>query len=556
MISDVQDRRGYGCWSCQSRSPSNAPTREVAVTSTPNSSADNDWASVFVASAVVAVVMLDTMGVSQSLPTIGTDLDASDTQIRWILNGTTLASAIALIPAGRAGDRWGRRKVGVIGLLMFGLGSIIGAVAQTIGILIVARLIVGFGMAALVATSLAIVTASVDSNSQPKAIARWTAITATGAAIGPLAAGWFTEALSWRWFLGTEALLALALAALLQHLAAESKDPTAPRSLDLAGTAALAIGLGATIYGLMVIPDHGVTAVRVVPALVVGALGLLVLLMIERREDAPLLDLGLFLRRRYLAVAVVALVANWAYAVMIFYVPLYLQTILDFGPTAAGALFLLFTVPYGALSLVVDRVESRVVPALLTAVGLGVLVVGLVVAGLITPTQGLFAVTLSLLITAVGQTLVFNVSGSQAMEMGGTSSGTASGALSTIRQLGFLLGLAVTGTIVQVSQSRHLNSELSARGIDLSISERSALLSDLSGTSSDSTSISASSESVLSKAFGSSAKASELSDQLFVDALRVGYWSVAGLCAVAILAAITSRAPRGTLDSNDSVNSG
>lgn len=125
-------------------------------------------------------------------------------------------------------------------------------------------------MAALAATSLAIVTESVDSANQLKTIARWTAITAEGAVAGPIAAGWFTETLSCRWFLGSEALIAIALAALLRFFVTESPDRETQRSLDLAGTAALGIGPGATIYGLTIVPDVEVTTARVIPALAVG----------------------------------------------------------------------------------------------------------------------------------------------------------------------------------------------------------------------------------------------------------------------------------------------
>lgn len=500
---------------------------------------DDDWASVAVISAAVAVIMLDTFGVSQLLSSIGSDLDSSDTELQWILNASTLSSAIALVPAGRAGDRWGRRRMAVLGLLTFAVGSALASAAPSIELLIAARLVVGLGIGGLVAASLAIVTASVSKRNEPQAIARWTAITAAGAAVGPLAAGWLTEALSWRWFFGVEAVVAVVLAVLVRSTVEESGDPTGPRSLDLTGTAALGVGLGALIYGLMIIPDEGFDGGRAVPALAIGVLGLIVFVLVERRVEAPLLDLSLFLRAEYVAVAVVALIGNWAYAVMIFYVPQYLQKVLDLGAAQAGAVFLLFTVPYGALSLVAGRLQRRYATFALLAIGSAIISGAFVLAGAISVTEGLVATTAGLLVAAVGQALVFNASGSRLMQLGG-SPGTAGGALSTVRQLGFLLGLALTGTIVQVTQQWRLADRLQKLGIDTSWDDRREIMSAQSGTTLDARSFDGS-VALLAE---DSPRLEALSDEFFVEALRVGYWTVAGLCALAVVVSLAVRRPR------------
>jgi hypothetical protein len=183
--------------------------------------------------------------------------------------------------------------------------------------------------------------------------------------------------------------------------------------------------------------------------------------------------------------------------------------------------------------LVVGKAQSVVRPFVLTAVGLCILVVAFVLAGLISVTQGLAITIVSLLVAAVGQSLVFNASGTQAMEAGGAGAGTASGALSTVRQLGFLLGLAVTGTITQVAQTWQLGVELRAMGFDVSWSDRQAITAGVSGSSFR--------PGDLPSAVQAQVQSSDLTDVLFVDGLRVGYWSVAGLCAVAVLAALASR---------------
>ncbi len=491
------------------------------------------WGAVVVASAAVAATMFDTFGISQSLPTIGTDLDASDTELQWIINAASLASAIALIPAGRVADRWGRRLVACGGLALFAIGSGLGAIAPSIGQLIVARLVVGVATAAIVAASLAIVTGAVSERNRSLAVSVWTAITAAGAAIGPLAAGVITEQLSWRWYLAGVGVVAAVMVVTMWVTAEESSDPAATDSLDLAGVATLGIGLGGVVYGLMTLPEANVDDVRAIAAILIGVVALAAFVAVERRASAPLLDLGLFLRPRYLAIAAVVVAANWAYAAMLFFVPQYLQNVLDLSAGEAGAVFLLFTVPYGVLSLLVGKVQTVVRAFVLTMAGLCALVVAFTLAGLISVGHGLGVTVAGLLIAAVGQSLVFNASGTQALDAGGTAAGTASGTLSTIRQLGFLLGIAVTGTIVQVTQTFQLGRVLSANGFDVSWADRREATAGVSGASFE--------PDALPVEAAASIEGTDVADALFVDGLRVGYWVVAALCGVAVLAAWASR---------------
>ncbi len=441
------------------------------------------------------VVTLDFYGLNTALPTIGHDLGGDTTTLQWVANAYLLAMAAPLVAAGRLGDVIGRRRVCTIGLTIFAVASGLAAAVQQPGTLIATRALAGLGAALITATALAIVNEAFPSAGRAYAIGVWSAVGAVGSAIGPLVGGLVTELLSWRWFFALQVPVVAVTAVMTVLWVRESRDETAPRSLDVLGTIAICGGLAGVVFGLVEGPDQGWTNPVVLTSLVLGGLLLSSFVWIEHRATVPLVRIELFKHGAFVAPAVVAFVANFSFAVAMLYLTLYLQQVHDLSPLRTGLAFLAMTVPLAVLSPFVGRAVSRVGPAALMSFGCLVLVGSFYAFGLITLTTGTLLALLGLVLSGIGQAFAFNVSNIAALAaVPDAQVGVASGMISGIRQVGSLVGLAAAAAVFNQFDDPTLEG--------------------LAGQSS------------------------------FVDALRPTMLVVAAVCVVGVVAAWWARAPR------------
>ncbi|MDT5203942.1 MAG: hypothetical protein QOD34_578, partial [Mycobacterium sp.] len=239
------------------------------------------------------IALLDGTVVNVALPTIGRDFGAGLTGQQWILDGYLLTLSALLLSGGAAGDRYGRRRVFVSGLVLFSAASLACGVAPTVGWLIGARMVQGVGAAALVPGSLALIDAGIIEKDRGRAVGIWAGMSGVTTALGPFVGGWLVDAASWRWVF----LLNIPLAAAAMWMAArhvpESRDTTAEGRPDILGAAAIMVGLAGTTYALIEAPSRGWQSVTVTAA-ALGAAALVAFLLIEKRVSAPLLPLALF----------------------------------------------------------------------------------------------------------------------------------------------------------------------------------------------------------------------------------------------------------------------
>jgi EmrB/QacA subfamily drug resistance transporter len=313
------------------------------------------------------VVLLDTTVVNVALPTVGRDLDAGFSGLQWTVNGYTLALAALLLLGGSLGDRYGRRRVFVVGTVWFGAASALCALAPSVELLVAARVLQGVGGALLTPGSLAVLQASFAPEDRGRAIGAWSALGALAAAAGPLLGGTLVE-LSWRLvFLVNVPVCAVVVAVALRHLP-ESRDPEAAPHLDVAGAAVGAAGLAALTYGLIDL-GNGADRPVAVTALVGAAVLLTAFVVVERRSPAPMLPLGIFSSRQFAAANAVTFAVYAALGAVFLLLVVHLQVVAGFAPLAAGLSLLPVTACMLLLSPRAGALAGRTGPRLPMTVG-------------------------------------------------------------------------------------------------------------------------------------------------------------------------------------------
>lgn len=314
------------------------------------------------------IAFLDGSVVTVALPTIGRELGGGIAVLQWVVDGYLLTLSALLLLGGALGDRYGRRRLFVIGLVVFTLASLACGLAPTGGALIGARLVQGIGGALLVPGSLALIDASIRRADRGKAIGVWAGLSGVTSALGPFVGGWLVSAVSWRWiFLINVPLAAIALVVALRHVA-ESRDPAATGRPDLAGAACVTLGLSGVVYALIEGPSRGWTPVTV-GALVVGIVGLVAFPLVERRRPEALLPPALFRSLQFSGANLTTFAVYAALTGGQFLLTLQLQQNMGYSALAAGLATLPMTVIMLVLSPVIGGFAQRVGPRLPMTVG-------------------------------------------------------------------------------------------------------------------------------------------------------------------------------------------
>jgi EmrB/QacA subfamily drug resistance transporter len=296
------------------------------------------------------MAMLDGTVVNIALRNVGQDLGASIAQLQWVVNAYLLSLASLILVGGSLGDHLGRRRVFMVGVGWFALASTLCGVAQSPGQLIAARLFQGVGAALLTPGSLAMIQGSFRRADRGRVIGQWAGLGGIAAAIGPLLGGWIVDNTSWRWIFLINVPVAVAVLLVAARHVPESRDPDAARSFDVLGAALGAVGLGGATYAL--IEAGSARTAYVVLAAVLGAAGLVVFVVFERRHHDALVPMHLFGSRTFSVANLLTLLVYGALGAMLFFLVLQLQVVTGWSPLEAG----LATVP---LTLVMLLLSSR-----------------------------------------------------------------------------------------------------------------------------------------------------------------------------------------------------
>jgi EmrB/QacA subfamily drug resistance transporter len=282
------------------------------------------------------VVFLDSTVVNVALPAVAEDLDAGLAGQQWVVEAYMLALVSLLLVGGSLGDRLGRRRMFVTGLVGFGLTSVLCAAAPTIEVLVAARALQGVAGALLVPGSLAIVAATFEGSARGRAVGIWTAWTGIATVIGPAGGGALIEALSWRAIFWVNVPLIAATAALTLRVVAESRDPEASGAVDWPGIVLSAAGLGGPVFALIEQPHLGWGDPAVWGPLAAGVVCLVLFVAREARARSPMLDLGLFRIRNFWVANVTTLAAYGGLIGGLFFLTLFLQQVAGYSALEAG----------------------------------------------------------------------------------------------------------------------------------------------------------------------------------------------------------------------------
>jgi EmrB/QacA subfamily drug resistance transporter len=330
------------------------------------------------------VAFLDGTVVNAALPAIARDLHANLGDLQWVLTGYLLTLGSLLVLGGSLGDRYGRRRIFILGLVSFASTSLLCAIVPDTGTLIAARCVQGVAAALVVPNSLAIVSASFVPDDRGRAIGAWSGLGGIATAVGPFLGGWLIDSASWRWvFVINLPISAAAIAVTLRHVP-ESRDEHAGARLDVAGSALLTFGLAGLVYALIEGPGNNWS----VAALAFGGIGILCLvafLAVEARRENPMVPLSIFRSQQFSGANAVTFAVYAALGTVTFLLVVHLQTDLGYSALEAGAALLPITVCMLLLSARAGALAQRIGPRLPMTIGPLVVAVGMVLLGQVEP---------------------------------------------------------------------------------------------------------------------------------------------------------------------------
>ena len=451
-------------------------------TSAPCRPSSRPWV-IAAASMGSGMAFLDSTVLNVALPALQSDLGASAREAQWVYGAYALVLSALLLIGGSLGDRYGRRRVFVVGAAIFALASAWCALAPTPGQLVAARAVQGAGGALLVPESLAIVGASFEGKLRAKAIGAWGALSAIAMAVGPLLGGWLVEEVSWRFaFLITPVLAVVAIPIALWHVP-ESRDPEV-RRLDLLGAVLATSGLGGLVYALIESSASGFDSPAVLAALIVGIVALSGFVFIERREKEPMLPPSLFRSRDFDGATLVTLLFYMALTGSLYFLPFLMMQVHGYSAFVAGSVFL----PFVAMAIVLGRLSGRICARFGTKVPLVVAslaaAVGLLLFALeagVEPGSSYWASFFpAMVVQGFGMALVITPLTTVALgSVEGEHSGLASGVNNAMARVAGLLAVAVLGLFAYTAFSATLEARLES--MDLSGEVRSELVEAAKG---------------------------------------------------------------------------
>jgi EmrB/QacA subfamily drug resistance transporter len=397
------------------------------------------------------VIVIDASIVNVALPSIGHHLDFSRDDLSWVVNAYTLTFGGFLLLGGRLADLLGRRKMFMLGLVVFSLASFAGGIAQSEAWLIAARAVQGLGAAIVSPAALSIITTTfAEGAERNRALGIWGAVAGAGGAAGVLLGGILTSGLSWRWVLFVNVPIGLAAAAVAPRTLVESRSEDGTRSFDIPGAVTVTAGLSLLVYAVVEAVNSGWGSTATLLRLGGAVVLLIAFLVIELRQRHPLMPFRIFRLRTLRGANIVGLLIGMSLFSMFFFISLYLQDVLHYSPIKTGISYLPLAVGIivsaGAASQLVTRIGFK--PVLIA--GLVFVAGGLLWFSQVPDPGGSYAADVlgPSLLAAVGLGLSFvpvtiaAVTGTEPAE-----AGLASGLINTTQQVGGALGLAILATI-------------------------------------------------------------------------------------------------------------
>jgi EmrB/QacA subfamily drug resistance transporter len=412
------------------------------------------------------IAALDATVVNIALPTIGRDFHAGIAALQWVMNGYTLTLTAFLLIGGSLGDRFGRRKVYLIGIVWFAVASAACGFAPGVVFLIVTRVLQGVGAALLTPGSLAILEGSFLPTDRARAIGAWSGLSGVAVAAGPLVGGYLIAAASWRWIFYINVPIAAAVVTLGARHVPESRDPNVTGAIDYAGALAGVVFLTGITFAFIEAPALGWSSPAVLTMALAGVVGLAAFLVRERRAASPMLPLSIFTERQFAATNAVTFLVYASLVGATFLLPLVLQVVWGYSPLASGLALLPLTVIMLALSARSGQLATRIGPRLQMSVGPVVVGAGLAMLTLAASGSS-YVVYVLPAVVVFGLGLAITVAPLTATAMSSAPaelSGIASAVNNDVARFGGLLAVAVLPALAGITGTSYLHTGALAAG--------------------------------------------------------------------------------------------
>src|SRR6266581_2941950 len=320
------------------------------------------WWTLAAVSFGLFMIMLDNTIVNVALPAIQESLGLKISQLEWVVAGYALTFGALMLTGGKLADLFGRRLIFVVGLVIFTFSSLACGLAGSASVLIAARVVQGVGAALMNPATLSIITVTFPPRQRGTAIGIWAGISALALAIGPLVGGVIAQRINWNWiFFINIPVGVLGIAAAFAFID-ESRDTSHEQKPDIFGLLTSALGLFALSYGLIESNNYGWTSGRILGAFAIAAVTLTAFVLLEMHQRLPMLELGLFRNRVFAGANTVMLLVGLAMFGVFFYVSLYVQQVMGYSPTQAGASFLPWTLLIIVLAPMAGKLSDRIGP--------------------------------------------------------------------------------------------------------------------------------------------------------------------------------------------------
>jgi EmrB/QacA subfamily drug resistance transporter len=392
------------------------------------------------------MLLIDVTIVNVALPDMAVDLGTSFDQLQWVVDIYALALAALVLGAGSLADLYGRRKVYLVGLVLFAVASLASGLAPGAGLLIASRGVQGIGGAAMLATTIALINTSYEGRDRGTAFGVWGAVVGAAAALGPILGGALSE-LSWRWIFFVNLPISVFAVAVTLVAVQEARQPGAPRP-DVAGITLFTAAAAGIVFGLVRAASDGWGAPAAWAPILGGLVVLAAWVPVEQRRRSPMLDVALFRSRSFSGIMLCAVLLNGAAFSANLYTSLWLQSILGLSPLQGGLVFIPLSAVSFAVAAGAGRFSQTLPPRFVLGGGLALIGIASFLMAMVSGGSSWTVLVPGLAVLGVGVGLANPVLASAALAtVPRERSGMASGAVNTARQLGFALGVAVLGSV-------------------------------------------------------------------------------------------------------------
>ena len=395
------------------------------------------------------MIMLDNTIVNVALPSIQRDLSITISELEWVVNGYALTFAVLMLTGGKLADMLGRRRIFIIGLAIFTCSSLACGLAADANMLIASRVVQGSGSALMNPATLSIITATFPPRQRGTAIGIWAGVSAMALAIGPLVGGVITEQIGWNWIFFINVPIGLVGIAVARIVISESRDTAREQRLDLPGLLSSGVALFALTYGLIEANNYGWTSARILALFAVAAIALTAFVVLELRQRIPMLDLSLFRNSTFAGANATMMLVALAMFGVFFFVSLYMQNILGYSATEAGATFLPMTLLIILIAPLAGRMSDRIGSRWLMGAGMTLVGCSLLLFSRLGLHSTFWNILPGLIVGGIGMALAMTPTTAAAMgSVPVDTAGVGSAVLNSMRQVGGSLGIAIMGAIV------------------------------------------------------------------------------------------------------------